>query len=37
VSWLRQILAGNLAHQVRRYCGTQRRDVQIALQAELTS
>src|SRR5438132_3941380 len=27
VSWLRQILAGNVAHLVRRYCGTQRRDV----------
>ncbi len=29
VSWLRQILAGNLAHQVRRYCGTQRRDLRL--------
>jgi RNA polymerase sigma-70 factor (ECF subfamily) len=29
VSWLRQILAGNLAHLVRRYCGTQRRDVRL--------
>ena len=29
VSWLRQILAGSLAHQVRRYCGTQRRDVRL--------
>jgi RNA polymerase sigma-70 factor (ECF subfamily) len=27
--WLRQILAGNLAHLVRRYCGTQRRDVRL--------
>jgi RNA polymerase sigma-70 factor (ECF subfamily) len=29
VSWLRQILAGNLAHLVRRYCGTQRRDIRL--------
>src|SRR5262249_39157967 len=29
VSWLRQILATNLAHLVRRYCGTQRRDVRL--------
>jgi RNA polymerase sigma-70 factor (ECF subfamily) len=29
VSWLRQILALNLAHLVRRYCGTQRRDVRL--------
>jgi RNA polymerase sigma-70 factor (ECF subfamily) len=29
VSWLREILAGNLAHMVRRYCGTQRRDVRL--------
>ncbi len=29
VSWLRQILAGNLAHQVRRYCGTQRRNLRL--------
>ena len=29
VSWLRQILAGNLAHLVRRYCGTQARDVRL--------
>jgi len=29
VSWLRQILAGNLAHMVRRYCGTQGRDVRL--------
>ena len=27
VSWLRQILVGLLANLVRRYCGTQRRDV----------
>jgi RNA polymerase sigma-70 factor (ECF subfamily) len=32
VSWLRQILAGNLAHLVRRYCGTQRRDVRLERQ-----
>jgi RNA polymerase sigma-70 factor (ECF subfamily) len=37
VSWLRQILAGNLAHLVRRYYGTQRRDVRLerALAEEL--
>jgi len=29
VSWLRQILAGNLAHELRRYYGTQRRDVRL--------
>jgi RNA polymerase sigma-70 factor, ECF subfamily len=29
VSWLREILGCNLAHQVRRYCGTQRRDVRL--------
>jgi RNA polymerase sigma-70 factor (ECF subfamily) len=29
VGWLRQILAGNLAHLVRHYCGTQRRDVRL--------
>jgi RNA polymerase sigma-70 factor (ECF subfamily) len=29
VSWLRQILAGNLAHLVRHYWGTQRRDVRL--------
>jgi RNA polymerase sigma-70 factor (ECF subfamily) len=28
-SWLRQILAKNLAHLVRRYYGTQRRDVRL--------
>ncbi len=35
--WLRQILAARLADQVRRYCGTRRRDVRLerALQAEL--
>jgi RNA polymerase sigma-70 factor (ECF subfamily) len=32
VSWLREILGGNLAHQVRRYCGTQRRDVRLERQ-----
>jgi RNA polymerase sigma-70 factor (ECF subfamily) len=29
VSWLRQILAGNLADLVRRYLGTRRRDVRL--------
>jgi RNA polymerase sigma-70 factor, ECF subfamily len=29
VGWLRQIMAGNLAHVVRHYCGTQRRDVRL--------
>jgi RNA polymerase sigma-70 factor (ECF subfamily) len=29
VVWLRQILAGCLAHLVRRYCGTQARDVRL--------
>src|SRR5438132_8967108 len=29
VSWLRQILAMNLGHLVRRYCGTRRRDVRL--------
>jgi RNA polymerase sigma-70 factor (ECF subfamily) len=29
VAWLRQILAMNLAHLVRRYCGTRRRDVRL--------
>jgi RNA polymerase sigma-70 factor (ECF subfamily) len=28
-AWLRQILAGCLAHLVRRYCGTQARDVRL--------
>ncbi len=28
-SWLRQILAGCLAHLVRRFCGTQARDVRL--------
>jgi RNA polymerase sigma-70 factor (ECF subfamily) len=32
VSWLRQILAGNLAHLVRRYWGTRRRDVRLERQ-----
>jgi RNA polymerase sigma-70 factor (ECF subfamily) len=31
VGWLRQILAMNLAHLVRRYCGTRRRDVRLEL------
>ncbi|HET6879543.1 MAG TPA: sigma-70 family RNA polymerase sigma factor [Pirellulales bacterium] len=35
VSWLRQILAGLLANLVRRYCGTQRRDV--TLERELAN
>lgn len=29
VSWLRQILAGLLANLVRKYCGTQRRDLRL--------
>src|SRR5262249_37657575 len=29
VGWLRQILATNIANQVRRYYGTQRRDVRL--------
>ncbi len=29
VSWLREILAFNVAHLVRRYCGTQRRDIRL--------
>jgi RNA polymerase sigma-70 factor (ECF subfamily) len=35
--WLRQVLAARLADQVRRYCGTQGRDVRLeqALQIEL--
>jgi RNA polymerase sigma-70 factor (ECF subfamily) len=32
VSWLRQILATSLAHLVRRYCGTQRRDIRLERQ-----
>jgi RNA polymerase sigma-70 factor (ECF subfamily) len=32
VSWLREILGCNLAHQVRRYCGTQRRNVRLERQ-----
>lgn len=32
VGWLRQILALNLANQVRRYFGTQRRDVRLERQ-----
>jgi RNA polymerase sigma-70 factor (ECF subfamily) len=31
-SWLRQILATNLANQVQRYCGTQGRDVRLERQ-----
>jgi RNA polymerase sigma-70 factor (ECF subfamily) len=36
-AWLRQILAARLADQVRRYCGTQGRDVRLeqALEVEL--
>jgi RNA polymerase sigma-70 factor (ECF subfamily) len=36
-SWLRQILAGCLSHLVRRYCGTQGRDVRLerALEHEI--
>lgn len=29
LAWLRRILAANLANQVRRYCGTQRRDLNL--------
>jgi RNA polymerase sigma-70 factor (ECF subfamily) len=29
VCWLRQILAGRLANLMRRYCGTQRRNVRL--------
>ncbi len=32
VAWLRRILAASLAHLVRRYCGTQRRDVRLERQ-----
>jgi RNA polymerase sigma-70 factor (ECF subfamily) len=32
VSWLRKILAFNLGRQVRRYCGTQRRDIRLERQ-----
>src|SRR5947208_1090691 len=28
-AWLRQVLAGCLSHLVRRYCGTQARDVRL--------
>lgn len=34
VSWLREILAGRLAHLVRRYFGTQRRDVRLERELE---
>jgi RNA polymerase sigma-70 factor (ECF subfamily) len=34
LGWLRQILAGNIAHLIRRYCGTQRRDVRLERQLE---
>jgi RNA polymerase sigma-70 factor, ECF subfamily len=33
-SWLRQILARKLAHLVRRYCGTRRRDVDLERRLE---
>jgi RNA polymerase sigma-70 factor (ECF subfamily) len=33
-AWLRQILAGCLAHLVRRYCGTRRRDVRLERELE---
>jgi RNA polymerase sigma-70 factor (ECF subfamily) len=29
IAWLRQILAGCLGHLVRRYCGTQARDIRL--------
>lgn len=32
VSWLRQILAGLLANLVRKFCGTQRRDIRLERQ-----
>jgi RNA polymerase sigma-70 factor (ECF subfamily) len=32
VCWLRQILASRLEHLIRRYCGTQRRDVRLERQ-----
>jgi RNA polymerase sigma-70 factor (ECF subfamily) len=32
VSWLRQILAGQLGHLVRHYCGTQRRNIRLERQ-----
>jgi RNA polymerase sigma-70 factor (ECF subfamily) len=35
VSWLRQILAANLAMLVRHYCGTQRRDIRLECQLAL--
>jgi RNA polymerase sigma-70 factor (ECF subfamily) len=34
VSWLRHILAANLAMLVRRYCGTQRRNVRLERELE---
>jgi RNA polymerase sigma-70 factor (ECF subfamily) len=34
LAWLRQILATSLAHQVRRYQGTRRRDVRLERQLE---
>ncbi|MCI0463947.1 MAG: sigma-70 family RNA polymerase sigma factor, partial [Gemmataceae bacterium] len=41
VSWLRQILATQVAHLVRRYCGSQRRNVllerELALELEKSS
>jgi RNA polymerase sigma-70 factor (ECF subfamily) len=35
VAWLRGILATNLAHLLRRYLGTQRRDVRLERQLEI--
>ena len=34
VGWLRQILASNLARQVRRYAGAQRRDIRLERELE---
>src|SRR5262245_6977784 len=35
VAWLRQILATNLANTIRRYLGTQRRDVRLEQQLQM--
>lgn len=39
MAWLRQILAHTLAHEVRRYAGTQKRDVhrEVSIDQELTA